>query len=116
MDDNKHSISISAKLYKDIKDYCTLNGLKLNTFVEGLLRKAFTVEKFGEAPFINIKATGTIEPAEPKPVKQLRDEYAELIESAKKVDELPKNDIVVMTEPVKEEETKKPIRKITRLN
>lgn len=47
----KKSISIDEKLYSEIKEYCELNGLKLNEFVESLLRKTFTLEKFGDVPF-----------------------------------------------------------------
>ena len=47
----KKSISIDEKLYSEIKEYCKLNGLKLNEFVESLLRKTFTLEKFGDVPF-----------------------------------------------------------------
>lgn len=47
----KKSISIDEKLYSDIKEYCELNGLKITEFVESLLRKTFTLEKFGDVPF-----------------------------------------------------------------
>ena len=52
MDNKKHNISIGERLYKEIKDYCELNSLKLNEFVEGLLKKSFIIEKYGEAPFV----------------------------------------------------------------
>ena len=58
----KHSISIGKKLYDDIKEYCALNGLKLNTFVETLLSRAFRLEKFGATPF---EAKGDIFVLEP---------------------------------------------------
>lgn len=51
MENKKHNISIGERLYKDIKDYCEFNSLKLNEFVEDLLKKSFAVEKFGAAPF-----------------------------------------------------------------
>lgn len=47
----KHTIVVSDKLYKGIKEYCTLNGLKINAFVDELLTRAFNIEKFGTAPF-----------------------------------------------------------------
>ncbi len=50
----KHSVSISGRLYADIKDYCDFNGLRVNAFVEELLGKAFTVEKFGDRPFSKV--------------------------------------------------------------
>ena len=47
----KHSVSIDGKLYSDLKEYCDYNHLKLNAYVEELIRKQFTVEKFGTSPF-----------------------------------------------------------------
>lgn len=51
MEGKKHSISIGENLYKDLKEYCELNSLKMNEFVESLLKDAFMVEKYGDAPF-----------------------------------------------------------------
>ena len=47
----KHNISISDKLYNNIREYCQLNQLKVNSFVEDLLRNALNIEKFGVSPF-----------------------------------------------------------------
>lgn len=44
-------MEIDKKLYGDIKEYCKLNNLKVNTFINNLLRRAFNIEKYGEAPF-----------------------------------------------------------------
>ena len=119
MDDNKHSISISSKLYNDIKNYCALNELKVNTFVEELLRKAFNVEKFGEAPFVKFReeesrqeSRQSVQIETPKPPIHTKDEYVELLESRKSepINEL--ND-----EPINEPEPKpKKEKKVTRLN
>lgn len=39
------------KTIKEIKDYCRDNGIKdVNAFVLKMIRKGFTVEKFGEKP------------------------------------------------------------------
>ena len=119
MDDNKHSVSISARLYKEIKDYCALNELKVNSFVEELLRKAFNVEKFGEAPFVKFREEESgqesrqpVQIEVPKPPIQTKDDYAELIESRKPE---PINEPV--NEPISEPEPKpKKERKVTRLN
>lgn len=46
-------VEIDKKLYQDIKDYCKVNNLVIKDFVNKLLRKAFTVEKYGEKPFAN---------------------------------------------------------------
>lgn len=45
---------IETKLYNEIKEYCKLNNLKANIFINELLKKAFMREKYGEAPF-NVK-------------------------------------------------------------
>lgn len=50
-------MEIEKKLYDDIKSYCKLNNLKVNTFINNLLRKAFNVEKYGESPFVLNKNT-----------------------------------------------------------
>ena len=45
-------MEIDKKLYKDIKSYCELNNLKVSDFINGLLRKAFNIEKYGEKPML----------------------------------------------------------------
>ena len=70
----KHTISISGKLYNEIKEYCTLNELKLNFFVETLLSKAFRIEKFGATPF---EARGEVLVLEPAKDLVSPDERAE---------------------------------------
>lgn len=47
----KKSVSISEKLYQDIKEYCVFNGLRFNDFVEEILTKQFNIEKYGDSPF-----------------------------------------------------------------
>ena len=44
-------VEIDKKLYQEIKDYCKLNNLVIKDFVSKLLRKAFTIEKYGDRPF-----------------------------------------------------------------
>ena len=43
-------VKIDEKLYQEIKDYCKLNKLRTGDFVNDLLKKAFTVEKYGDRP------------------------------------------------------------------
>ena len=45
---------LDTKLHNEIKEYCKLNDLKVNSFINELLKKAFMREKYGEAPF-NVK-------------------------------------------------------------
>lgn len=95
-------MEIDKKLLEDIKNYCELNNLKPNKFVNDLLRKAFMVEKYGEAPpFVK----------KPKPIQQEITEtsekeiktYETVITETKKEeekDEIPqKNDIFVEKKP-----------------
>lgn len=51
MENKKHNISVGENLYKDLKEYCELNSLKLNEFAESLLKNALMIEKYGDAPF-----------------------------------------------------------------
>lgn len=47
----KCMIELDKKLHKEIKEYCQLNGLVMKEYVNSLLKKAFTADKFGETPF-----------------------------------------------------------------
>ena len=44
-------VEIETKLYNDIKLYCKVNNLIIKDFINKLLKKAFTIEKYGETPF-----------------------------------------------------------------
>lgn len=44
-------VEIEKKLYQEIKDYCKLNDLVIKDFINKILKKAFTVEKYGDKPF-----------------------------------------------------------------
>ena len=52
METNFHNIRISNDLYNDIKDYCTINNLKINVFVNDLLEKSLKREIYGDIPAI----------------------------------------------------------------
>lgn len=54
-------VEIDTKLYNDIKLYCKANNLVIKDFINKLLKKAFTVEKYGDKPFAEIKPeTGVV--------------------------------------------------------
>lgn len=89
----KHNISISERLYNNIKEYCKLNELKLNVFVEELIQKSFNVEKFGDTPFARQDDPGP--PLQKEPVVN---EYVKELEAVQKA----------KTEPVIVEEVKEP--------
>ena len=56
MDEKKHMIQIKNPLYNEIKEYCNLNEIKINTFINELLEKSFLIEKYGTSPFDKIKS------------------------------------------------------------
>lgn len=48
-------IEIDKKLHKEIKEYCRLNNLVMKEYVNSLLKKAFTADKFGDTPFKKVE-------------------------------------------------------------
>lgn len=46
-------VEIDKKLYNDIKLYCQANDFVVKDFLNKLIRKAFTIEKYGGKPFSN---------------------------------------------------------------
>lgn len=127
MENKKHNISVSERLYKDIKAYCELNSLRLNEFVEGLLKKAFTIEKYGEAPFVmagvNKTPSSVFEKTENE--KEFEEAFEKVVKKITK-ESLPEpkpEEIKEKTEEILKEEPKldevkleeKPKRKVTKL-
>lgn len=64
-------ISIDARLYDSIKDYCSLNGLKMKDYVQDLIAMSFNVDRYGESPFdrFNKKVTAQILETEKKEIE-----------------------------------------------
>ena len=50
-----YSLKISENLLSDLREYCKLNNLKLSDYIEELIQKGFTDDKFGDAPFLKKK-------------------------------------------------------------
>lgn len=46
-------MEIDKKLHDEIKAYCKLNGLKMNEYINKLLRNAFNIDRYGISPFSN---------------------------------------------------------------
>ncbi len=44
-------VSVDRKLYNQIKEYCSLNDLKISAYIDELLKDAFMRDKYGERPF-----------------------------------------------------------------
>lgn len=62
----KHSILIDGQLYEELKKFCQLNNFKLTSYVDHLLRDAFMIDKYGDAPFVNYKKA-----VNQQPIKQI---------------------------------------------
>lgn len=52
---NMNHMELDKKLHDDIKAYCKLNGLKMNDYINKLLRQAFNIDRYGISPFSNNK-------------------------------------------------------------
>ena len=123
----KHSISIDGKLYSNLKEYCELNNLKLNTYVEELIRKQFTIEKFGASPFDKM-----VDPEPQHQEKKVIDEfYDKAISGMKEAEETTAAIVeavggpekmadaitdLIFDEKKEEKPVEKPKKKVTRLN
>ena len=65
-------IEIDKKLHKEIKEYCRLKNLVMKEYVNSLLKKAFTADKFGDTPFKKVEEVKPILPTDygtPEPIK-----------------------------------------------
>ena len=47
-----HVMGIDKNLKRDIENYCVLNDLNVDIFINKILKKAFLVEKYGDKPNI----------------------------------------------------------------
>lgn len=67
-------IEIDRKLHKEIKEYCRLNNLIMKEYVNSLLKKAFTADKFGDTPFKKVEEVKPIlseDYESPEPIKPI---------------------------------------------
>lgn len=56
-----HKIEISDKTYEDLKEFCSLNGLKIGQFADKLIRDGLMIEMYGNVPFTNYRKPQEIE-------------------------------------------------------
>ena len=73
---------LNKKLLKDITEYCKLNDLVIEDYINKLLRDAFTIDKYGSTPQITkekVIKKETIKEEKPKEViiKKSNDLYGE---------------------------------------
>lgn len=55
-------IKIDEKLYFSISEYCKINNLKIEDYVNSLLKKKFMVDKYGDRPAGNTQVVPQKEP------------------------------------------------------
>jgi hypothetical protein len=48
-----HKIEISDKTYEDLKEFCSLNGLKIGQYADKLIHDGLMIEMYGDVPFTN---------------------------------------------------------------
>jgi hypothetical protein len=64
-------IEIKDDLFDEINEYCKVNNIEnVQKFIEKLVRKSFTIEKFGEKPSIVVTEPPKIEPKVEKVVEE----------------------------------------------
>ena len=50
-----HKIEISDKTYEDLKEFCSLNGLKIGQLSDKFIRDGLMIEMYGDVPFTNYR-------------------------------------------------------------
>lgn len=66
-----HKIEISDKTYELLKDFCTLNKLKIGQYTDKLIYDALMIEMYGDVPFMDYRKKMLKE----FPVEQFEKEY-----------------------------------------
>lgn len=95
-----HKIEISDRTFENLKEYCTLNDLKIGQFADRLIHEGLMMEKYGDVPFTNyrkpiqeikaieVKGTlnkdGTFEQEKVKPID--KETKAQMIEVMERVE------------------------------
>ena len=92
-----HKVEISDKTYEDLKEFCSLNNLKIGQLADNLIRDGLMIEMYGDVPFTNyrVEIKEAFPPekfrdlymADPEPVKTIGKETKDhMIEAMKKVE------------------------------
>ena len=96
-----HKIEISDKTYDKLKEFCTLNELKVGPYADKLIFDGLMIEMYGDVPFTNyhikppqeikaieVKGTlnkdGTFEQEKVKPIDE--ETKAQMIEAMEKIE------------------------------
>lgn len=52
-----HKIEISDRTYEELKEYCTLNKMKLGQYADKLIHDGLMIEMYGDTPFTDYGRT-----------------------------------------------------------
>lgn len=55
-----HKVEITDKTYEDLKEFCSLNDLKIGQFADKLIRDGLMIEMYGDVPFTDYRRTTEI--------------------------------------------------------
>lgn len=50
-----HKVEISDKTYEELKEFCSLNDLKIGQFADKLIRDGLMIEMYGDVPFTDYR-------------------------------------------------------------
>lgn len=73
-----HKVEISDKTYEDLKEFCSLNNLKIGQFADKLIRDGLMIEMYGDVPFTNYR-----KPAQEITAIEVKTEYPKIDEETK---------------------------------
>ena len=55
-----HKVEISDKTFEKLKEYCSLNDLKIGQYADKLIYDGLMIEMYGDVPFTNYRKPGEI--------------------------------------------------------
>lgn len=104
------SVKIEAELYKEILEYCKVNGLKINKFCNDLLREKFMIEKYGDVPF-GIFDDNKVSELKPEPkIEEVKIEQPVKIEEPKDAPKEEKMVVESIDDIIKQETVKQEVK------
>lgn len=94
-----HKIEISDKTYEDLKEFCSLNSLKIGQYADKLIHDGLMIEMYGDVPFTNYR----VEIKESFPPEKFRDLYMADPEPVKAIDKETKDHMIEAMEKAEAE-------------
>lgn len=91
-----HKIEISDKTYEDLKEFCSLNNLKIGQYADKLIHDGLMIEMYGDVPFTNYR----VKIKETFPPEKFRDLYMADPEPVKPIDKETKDHMIEVMERV----------------